>query len=204
LENNIEEINMFIDFDELVKRYNVNITGIIHVGAHLGEEIPAYRKYTGNIHVFEPIKKCFDQIPDDVKKYNFALGEKEEYLFFNLANNDQSSSLLKPKSHLEEHPHITFDKKIMIGVKTLDSFSIQDCNFLNMDVQGYEIHVLRGSQKTLEKINYIYTEVNTKELYKNCILQNDLEKYLFNLNYEKKWEHITPHGWGDAFYVKIK
>lgn len=194
---------MFIEFDDLVQKYNVNIRGIIHVGGHLGEEIASYKKYTKNIHMFEPIKECFDQIPNDINKYNFALGEKEEYLFFNLATNNQSSSFLKPKEHLKEHPWVHFNKKVIIKVKTLDSCSIENCNFLNLDVQGYEMKVLLGSEKTLQYIDYIYTEVNTKELYENCVLQNDLETWLSTKGYKKLWEFSTTHGWGDAFYSRI-
>jgi FkbM family methyltransferase len=194
---------MFIKFDDLVENYKLNITGIIHVGGHIGEEVPSYKKYTNNIHIFEPIKTCFDKIPNEVKKYNFALGEKEDYLFFNLANNNQSSSILKPKHHLNEHPTVIFDNKIMISVKTLDSCHIKNCNFLNLDTQGYEMQVLFGARETLKNIDYIYTEVNTKELYENCILQEDLEEWLFSRGYKKIWEYLTTHGWGDAFYSKV-
>ena len=35
---------MLIDFEELIKKYKINISGVIHVGGHVGEEIPIYKK----------------------------------------------------------------------------------------------------------------------------------------------------------------
>ena len=50
---------MLINFTNLRKKYNMNIKGIIHVGAHYGEEI---QEYVDNgiqkITVFEPLSKC--------------------------------------------------------------------------------------------------------------------------------------------------
>ena len=33
---------MLLNFNELVKKYNMNIKGVIHIGAHYGEEIQEY------------------------------------------------------------------------------------------------------------------------------------------------------------------
>ena len=41
-------------------------------------------------------------------------------------------------------------------------------NFINIDVQGYELEVFKGSVEFLKTIDYIMTEVNRDELYKNC------------------------------------
>ena len=72
-----------------------------------------------------------------------------------------------------------------------------------MDVQGYELEVLKGFDN-LDKINYIKTEVNRKELYKDCALVKDLDKYLKKYNFLRVktvwWGRTVP--WGDAFYVK--
>ena len=50
-----------------------------------------------------------------------------------------------------------------------------------MDVQGYELEVLKGFGDKLKQIQYIYTEVSLKELYEQNILLSDLDKFL-NIN----------------------
>lgn len=193
---------MYFQFENIVDALKFNVSGVIHVGGHIGEEIPSYLKYTNNIHIFEPIKECFDKIPYNVKKYNCALGDKESILTLNVANNHQSSSLLKPKKHLEQHPNVLFVDEIQVPVKTLDSFNINDCNFLNMDVQGYELHVLKGAKKTLENIKLIYTEINMDELYEGNCMIDDLDAWLTTYSFRRVWEFDTGHKWGDALYVR--
>lgn len=194
---------MLMQIEKLIKKYDLKIDGVIHVGGHVGEEVGSYKKYTNNIHVFEPLMECYEQIPLGVEKYPFALGPREEVREIYVSNNKQSSSLLSPKNHLFKHPTVSFSEKRLISVKTLDSFEIKNCNFLNLDVQGFELEVLKGAEKTLDEIDSIYTEVNEIELYSNCVLIDTLDLWLK----ERKFERVEivmsgDSGWGDAFYIK--
>jgi FkbM family methyltransferase len=193
---------MILSFDKVIEKTKISLKGIIHAGGATGEEIPLYKQYTNNIHIFEPQKDCFDQIPNDVKKYNCALGEAQKVCNLYLANNKHCASLLKPKLHLEEHKEVIFDGSIIVPVYTLDFFNITDCNFLNMDVQGYELNILKGAEKTLEHIDAIYTEVNTVEIYENNSMLNEMDMWLAEKNYKRVWLEFTNHRWGDALYVR--
>ena len=58
-------------------------------------------------------------------------------------------------------------------------------------------------EKYLQNIEYIYTEVNTEEVYKNCDKMDDLSKYLLNLGFKLVDARIyKQYGWGDAFYIR--
>jgi hypothetical protein len=77
-------------------------------------------------------------------------------------------------------------------------------NFINMDVQGYELEVMRGAMNTLDKIDYIISEVNKEELYENCVRVDRLDNFLSKFGFkrvETNWEGVT---WGDALYIKDK
>lgn len=193
---------MYLKFKDIVKHFNLDVKGVIHVGGHIGEEIPDYLEYTNNIHIFEPIKECFDKISNAVNKYNCALGDIEGNFFLNIANNNQSSSLLNPKKHLEQHPEVLFTHQVKVPVKLLDSFEIKSCNFLNMDVQGYELHVLNGAIDTLKYIDMVYTEINMDEIYEGNCLVYDLDNFLSNYSLKRVWDFDTGHKWGDALYVR--
>lgn len=69
---------MLIDLEEIIKKYNLNLRGVIHVGGHVGEEIKLYKKHTDKIHIFEPLEECFNKIPNGVNKYLCALGSKNQ------------------------------------------------------------------------------------------------------------------------------
>ena len=70
------------------------------------------------------------------------------------SNNDGlSSSFFKPKHHLVEHPEIKFiDGNKIFEIKLLDDLEIKDIDFLNIDTQGYELEVLKGSVESLKKV----------------------------------------------------
>lgn len=79
---------------------------------------------------------------------------------------------------------------------------LENYNFLTIDVQGYELEVLKGSRETLTNISGILTEVNRDELYSNCVRVEQLDDFLKNFNFyrvETNWEGGI---WGDAFYLK--
>ena len=48
----------------------------------------------------------------------------------------------------------------------------------------------------------MYLEVNEKELYKNCGLINEIDAFLANYGFKREITCMTPHGWGDALYIK--
>jgi len=193
----------------------MNIKGIIHIGAHYGEEI---QEYVDNgiqeITVFEPLLKNFEILSERLKDvnanlqgYQVALGSKEGTAVMYLSSNEaQSSSILKPKEHLEHHPDVTFNGTEEVEVKLLDNFDLGGSNFINMDVQGYELEVLKGSTETLKKIDYVYCEVNRGEMYEGNAMIDDIDEYLNDYGFERVETHWpeTWYKWGDALYIKNK
>jgi len=200
---------MLISFTNLKKKYNMNITGIIHIGGHYGEELNEY-VYNGiqDIVVFEPLERNFEVLFKNVEKlnaniqgYQVALGATEgNFEMYVSSNGALSSSLLKPKKHLEQYKDITFDEKEDVEVKTLDSFELNGYNFINMDVQGYELEVLKGGKNTLDQIDYVYCEVNRDEVYENNVYIDELDVFLSDFSrVETEW---TGETWGDALYIR--
>lgn len=53
----------------------------------------------------------------------------------------------------------------------------------------------------MEYFDVIYTEVNTKYLYKNCALINEIDEFLESKNFKRIITKMTNNGWGDAIYV---
>ena len=75
---------------------------------------------------------------------------------------------------------------------------------MNLDIQGAELLALKGAGEILKHIDYIYTEVNVNELYEGCALLPELESFLKKRGFKIFAIEMTQHGWGDAFFVKIK
>ena len=199
---------MLLDFNQLKIEHNVNIKGVIHVGGHVGDELEDYLG-VDNLIIFEPQKHCYDQLTSKAKRIglygtfvNKALGNFVGRAEITSDPTGLTGSLLEP-GLVVDYPDIVFSDKFMVDVSTLDDEIDypHPYNFLNMDVQGYELEVLKGGVQTLKSIDYVYTEVNRAEVYKKCAMIGDITSYLEKFGLVKVAE--AWHGdWGDAFYVK--
>tara|TARA_B100001250_G_scaffold390786_1_gene391056 strand:- start:1223 stop:1954 length:732 start_codon:yes stop_codon:yes gene_type:complete len=194
-----------------LEEFSKEINGIIHVGAHSGQEVKQYVQYKNKIILFEPQKDIFNELVQNVNNYeniycyNFGLGSKNEKktIYRSEGNKGLSSSVLSPELHLLVQPNISFEDTEEIKIKRFDSLNIDTLNFLTLDVQGFELEVLKGFGEELKKVEFIFTEINTKFLYKNNALVADIDKYLKNYNFIRVYTNVDCFNYfGDAFYVK--
>ena len=210
---------MLLNFDHIIKNYNIKSKGVIHIGAHHGNELYPYLKHRiKNVLMFEPQEKAFKHLRFNISQINpsyddridiekTALGnfKGEVEMFVEEANTGMSSSILEPALHTQQYPHITFNKKEKVKIISLDSYlknHTGSYDFINIDVQGYELNVFKGATKTLKNIKYIISEVNREELYKGCAKVDELDSFLKDFGFSREvtdWEGKT---WGDAFYLK--
>lgn len=206
---------MLIPFNTICKKYDLKIRGILHLGAHLLEEKPDYDSYKiskvvwieGNPKIAEQAKAKADGIVHTV--YNYLISDIDnEEVEFNIANNGQSSSILKLGKHRMYHPDVVYTDTIKGKTKTLktiiqnNSLNINDYNFLNIDLQGVELKALRGLGDYIHYIDYIYTEVNSGNVYEGNDLIGDIDSYLSQYGFERVETQFTGAEWGDAFYIK--
>jgi FkbM family methyltransferase len=212
---------MIFDLQSITSQLEINLKGVIHVGAFDGSELTSYRKLNlFNTILFEPQKQMYNVVKhkciDDETVHNIALGseDKEADMFISnkaggMANGaTQSSSILEPKVHLTEHPEITFPEKETIIVKRFDNFvksnniDVSNYNMLNVDVQGYELEVLKGFGDYLNQIDIIIAEVNRNEVYTGCAMIEDIDEYLSQYGLRQASVYWQSASWGDAVYVR--
>lgn len=201
---------MLIPLHQLMEKYNINCKGILHVGAHECEELNDYLRYV-------PMNKILwvEALPEKVEisraRYpnvlieNAIVSDVVEKVRFNVSNNGQSSSILDFGLHSTYHPQVHyvthFEGETQLLKNILPKYDI-NYNFLNFDIQGAELKALKGMEEYLPYVDYLYTEVNSDYVYKDCALITELDDYLkqFGLTrVETKW---TDCKWGDAFYVR--
>jgi FkbM family methyltransferase len=207
---------MLIPIHVLNNQFKLNINGILHIGAHECEELQDYNNIgitNNNIYWIEAMKNKVELIKNnkkDVKIYNAVIDiEDNKEIMFNITNNGQSSSILEFGSHSVHHPHVKMIEKQVMNTSRMDSIidkyniPIHNINFINLDIQGVELRALKSMEKYLKNIQYIYTEVNTEEVYKNCNLMSEIDEYLSNFGFTRVATKILEqYGWGDAFYMK--
>lgn len=202
---------MLISLDHLVDKYKIRFTGILHVGMHEAEEIGVYEKYISRNKILwveampDKVRYCLAKFPSILIE-NAIVNDVEEDVTFHISNNGQSSSILDLGLHKTLHPEIHYVKSFQSRSKRLENvistYTIP-FNFLNLDIQGVELRALKSLGKYLEKVDYIYTEVNSDFVYEKCDLIGDIDEYLGTFGFkrvETKW--FGRGKWGDAFYIK--
>ena len=207
-----------LDLNELCINYHIEPLGVIHIGAHEGQEIDEYLAMNvQKMLLIEANPDVYDRLKNKLKNYdsdrieaiNFAISNYDGKASLRVTSSDQSSSLLPLKLHSQIYPQITEDKQIEVTCKQLDSllqedyFDATQYNLLNIDIQGAEMMALQGAKTTLKHIEAINIEVNYVELYEGCVLVHELDSFLREYGFERV-ATISPYhqSWGDAFYVK--
>jgi FkbM family methyltransferase len=201
---------MLIPLHELVRKYNVYFRGVLHVGAHECEELNDYERYLPRNKILwieampHKVNQC-KQRYQNLLIENAIVSDVVENVKFKISNNGQSSSMLDFGLHSHYHPDVHyvtgFDGTTSLLKDILPKYDIQ-YNFLNFDIQGAELKALKGMEEHLNTVDYLYTEVNSDYVYKDCALIGELDDYLqkFGLfRVETKW---TDCKWGDAFYIR--
>jgi FkbM family methyltransferase len=197
---------------ELSEYLTKDIRGVFHIGAHHAEEKNWYQQNNiKNVVWFEANPQYESIIKSKVggdPVIISALGNENKMVNFNLANNGQSSSVLNFGTHSKHHPEVRYVNQFQVKMSRMVdlvkqyNLSIDDYNFINIGIQGYELEAFKGFENLLEKFDYIYTEVNTGNVYEGCATLDELDSYLSNFNFVRVTQHITPFEWGDALYVK--
>jgi FkbM family methyltransferase len=204
---------VYITVSELSKYWNIAPTGVLHVGAHLGEEASDYEKFGWTPVIWVEAQPSLVKVlnskldPAKHKVIEAAVWEEDGVpLKLHIASNSQSTSLLNFGSHADSYPDITFVSEIDVSTKRLDSLIKPEemPNFINLDIQGVELSAIKSLGKLLLLVDYIYTEVNKNEVYEGCTLVTDLDEFLVVKGFKRastRW--YLKEGWGDALYIRI-
>jgi FkbM family methyltransferase len=180
-----------------LKKMVPELTTIIDVGANSGQftKVAAHLYPQAQIHTFEPlpdlypiIKKKFGSNPN-IKTYNIALGNEDGTILFNKNKFGHTSSVLEIS---QDNIHFTRKdnelEQIRVQIMKLDSLALPvdktNLSLLKLDVQGYELEVLKGADETIKAIGYIIIEANLEELYSSQPSFNTMNNYLQDKGFE--------------------
>jgi FkbM family methyltransferase len=166
--------------------------GVIHVGAHLGEELPEYLQVGFNKVIFieanpnlcKQMEEKFAAF-DNVKVFNCAIADKSQKVnFYVYASNTtlEASSLLRMNVFDKIVKSLKLKETIEVDCWTLEDFvrvhhiNLQDYNLLLTDIQGADYLALQGAKNILKYFDAVICEVQEIPLYDSYVPK----KYIFD------------------------
>jgi FkbM family methyltransferase len=190
----------------VLKSFKINL--VFDVGANVGQYGISLREqgYSGVIVSFEPMTEAHQKltrISDSDLNWKVhsptALGSENMREIFHISANSLSSSLLEMNErHLLAAPQSKYISSEVVRICKLDDVWGQ-YNFensvilLKLDVQGFEMNVLKGSESMLNSVSLIQLEMSTTHLYSNQSLYFEIDSYLRSLGFSLL--NICPQFW---------
>jgi FkbM family methyltransferase len=202
-----------LDLNDLVKKFDLDIRGVLHVGAHLGEEAALYDSLgikkviwiDGNPDVMDKLHAVVD--PYEHLVLQALISDQEGVVVpFNITNYDgMSSSIYEFGTHPNFSPDTVVESTYNLPTKTLDSlaevYNFNDCNMANIDIEGAGLLALKGATGLMDQFDYLYLEVQTENVYDGAPLLGEIDTYLHDFN-RVETGMVDGQGWGDALYLR--
>tara|TARA_B110000259_G_scaffold159547_1_gene182628 strand:+ start:550 stop:1299 length:750 start_codon:yes stop_codon:yes gene_type:complete len=187
--------------------------GILHMGAHRGQEASVYDWFNKKVLWIEAIPRIFDDLHEfilnfyDQRAICALLGDengvKRE---FYISNKDSScSSLFDFSKYVKEgklwsEHKVKMEKKIELEMKTLDKVFEENninpaiYNHWVLDLQGAEILVLKGAKHSLNFCNSIFIEISKEQYYeKGSATWLEIKNFMIQNNFKLAEEPASPH-----------
>lgn len=193
-----------IEHEAVLKELNCKT--IIDVGANKGQFALTARKCfpDARIYSFEPLGKpavIYNKVfaaDKNIKLYPYAISDETGETEIHISHREDSSSLLP----IGETQNEMFPGTYEIGTEKItmkrlvDVLTISDLLtpvLLKIDVQGFELNVLKGSVEFFSNIKFIYSECSYIELYKGQALFPEIASFLKEYGYKIKGEFNTSY-----------
>jgi FkbM family methyltransferase len=187
---------MPVPWAKLIHAMDVDL--VLDVGGGLGQYGGRLRRtgYEGRIVSFEPLDSSRLKLvelarPDRAWEVRpEGLGESDGAAVINVSGNPGSSSLLAMlDAHRAAAPTSAYVATQPIAVRRLDGILREVRRgaarpMLKIDVQGFELAVLRGAGETLREYCLVQLEMSTVPLYAGGPLRDDIERFLETAGFE--------------------
>lgn len=165
---------------------------VLDVGANEGPFAQTLRRagYRGRIVSLEPQLRAYERLARSAagdplwECHRLALGSVDGQAELHVAGNSSSSSLLEMEpSHLASAPQSAYVGVEPVRVARLDSLSGDILRpgervYLKVDVQGFELEVLRGAAETLPQVALVDIELSLVRLYEGAPLFDEVIEQL--------------------------
>jgi FkbM family methyltransferase len=181
--------------DKFFNSYIKKKDKIIDVGANIGTITLTCAMKTGpdgKVYSIEPNPIVFKYLEsniklnhaNNVKTYNYAIGDKKGTVTFSVIRSDGQSKIVE-KEFLDD-AIVQQGRKIEVPITSIDDLGLKESEYslMKIDVEGYEKFVILGAKNTIKKVNCIYFEVIQKNYKKYGYDPKEIFNFLINEGFQ--------------------
>lgn len=192
---------------ELIRDEHFRPKVVYDVGANIGTWTLLAKSIfeEANVHAFEPLAvhtKAFAKNTNHLSGiylHTCCLGNDDKAATINVSSFSDSSSLLEATPLEFEQYGIRKVNEERVEIRKISSLLTEErlpaADIIKLDVQGYELEVLKGAGDQLREVSYIIAEVSFKAYYQGQPLFLDLANYLAGFGLQvHAFGHSTPRG----------
>ena len=175
------------EFLEWCRSRDKKFNTVLDIGAWCGTWSAEFAPYCKKIYAIEPDRTHVECLLknlssfDNIELLDYAVGDIETRVSLTDDDFTQARRIYSIGNIL---------------MKTVDSFKFEDVDLIKIDVEGFEMNVLRGAKDTLKDCNFLMIELNNNSK-KYDSSNNEIEKYLQELGFTTLIDK-----WPDKVFVR--
>lgn len=191
----------------MLNQFLNHVSGVIHIGANVGQERHIYKHHGLMVLWIEPIPNVFLTLSKNIARFPnqhaiqaLIADEDDMETQLHIANNNgASSSVLELKHHQDIWPEVKYESTIRCQCTTLQTLlqreriAVSRYDALIIDTQGSELLVLQGAKRILSKFRYIKTEVADFEAYSGCCTTHDICTFMTSVGFSEMVRRPFAH-----------
>ena len=175
------------EFLEWCRSRDKKFNTVLDIGAWCGTWSAEFAPYCKKIYAIEPDRTHVECLLknlssfDNIELLDYAVGDIETRVSLTDDDFTQARRIYSIGNIL---------------MKTVDSFKFEDVDLIKIDVEGFEMNVLRGAKDTLKDCNFLMIELNNNSKKYNSS-NNEIEKYIGEYGFTKLIDK-----WPDKVFVR--
>lgn len=175
----------------------LNPATVVDIGANRGQFSLLCRELfpDASIYSFEPLTgpagiiRSLFRSAENFQLFVSAIDEKSGAATMNVSRSDDSSSLLPitdQQTEMFPGTEKVDTEQVRVGVLSdyLETSDISGSALLKIDVQGYELNVLKGCGELLNQFEHCYVECSYRELYQGQALAPEIVKFMTDFGFD--------------------
>ncbi len=179
-----------------LRNHGFSFSSVVDVGAHKGEWANAFSRIFPNAKIvsFEPNPQVYpDLLASNPNSIQACLSRRngESRTLYLPSSSEYSStgvSMYRENGEAYDDPQV-----IEVQTRSLDSFGLP-CDYLKLDVQGAELEVLAGGERTLGKANFCQLECGILQFNKGAPLIAEVIAYMHSKDFiVLEFLELLPH-----------